>query len=75
MCRRILAIRWSLHLETTRFAEAELARGELVAIDGPAFRRIERATHFLCYRKTDEARGPIAAFRGWLIEELARPVS
>lgn len=62
-------------LETTRFAESELARGELVAIDGPAFRRIERATHFLCYRKTDEARGPIAAFRGWLIGELARPPS
>ena len=40
-------------LETTRFAEVELARGELVAIDGPAFRRIERETHFLCYRKTN----------------------
>jgi len=57
-------------LETPRFAEAELARGELVAIDGPAFRRIERATHFLCYRRSNEGRGPIVAFRQWLAAEL-----
>lgn len=57
-------------LETSRFAEAELARGELVAIDGPAFRRIERATHFLCYRKATEDRAPIVVFKRWLAEEL-----
>lgn len=57
-------------LETTRFAEAELASGELVALDGPAFRRIERTNHFLCYRKTTEERTTTAAFRQWLASEL-----
>jgi len=59
-------------LETTRFAEAELARGELIAIDGPEFQRIERTTHFLCYRKANEQRAPIVAFKKWLIAELRR---
>jgi len=57
-------------LETPRFAEAELARGELVAIDGPAFKRIDRATHFLCYRKANEAHAPLVQFRRWLLAEL-----
>ena len=59
-------------LETSRFAEVELARGELIAIDGPAFRRIERTTHFLCYRNTNEERVPIAVFKQWLNSELGR---
>ena len=59
-------------LETSRFAEVELARGELVAIDGPAFRRIERATHFLCYRKTSDERTPIVVFKQWLTSELGQ---
>ena len=59
-------------LETTRFAEVELARGELVAIDGPAFRRIERETHFLCYRKTNDERAPIVVFKQWLTSELGK---
>ena len=57
-------------LETSRFAEAELSRGELMALDGPGFRRIERATHFLCYRKTNEERAPIVEFKQWLAAEL-----
>ena len=59
-------------LETSRFAEVELARGELIAIDGPAFRRIERATHFLCYRKTNDERAPVALFKQWLTSELGK---
>lgn len=62
-------------LETLRFAEAELARGELVAIDGAGFARIERATHFLCYRKTKEERAPLVAFKQWLASELAEAAS
>ncbi len=57
-------------LETTRFAEVELARGDLIAIDGPAFRRVERATHFLCYRTTNEERASIVVFKQWLASEL-----
>ena len=59
-------------LETTRFAEAELASGELVALDGPAFRRIERTNHFLCHRKTNEESATTAAFSQWLASELVR---
>ena len=59
-------------LETSRFAEPELARGELIAIDGPAFKRVERATHFLCYRKANDERAPIVAFKAWLAAELVR---
>ena len=58
-------------LESRRFAELELERGELIAIEGPMFRRIERATHFLCYRKTSEEREPIVVFKRWLASELA----
>ena len=57
-------------LETVRFAEVELARGDLVAIDGPGFQRIERATHFLCYRQTNAERAPIVVFNHWLLSEL-----
>ena len=59
-------------LETRRFAEVELERGELIAIEGPMFRRIERATHFLCYRKTSEERELIVVFKQWLAFELAK---
>ncbi|RZL42263.1 MAG: hypothetical protein EOP72_06330, partial [Variovorax sp.] len=57
-------------LESTRFAERELAQGRLVVIDGPAFRRIERPTHFLCHRKSDLGSHSLQAFRRWLLEEL-----
>ncbi|HUD34054.1 MAG TPA: LysR substrate-binding domain-containing protein [Variovorax sp.] len=57
-------------LESTRFAESELAQGRLVVIDGSAFRRIERPTHFLCYRKSDVGSHPLQAFRRWLLDEL-----
>lgn len=53
-------------LETRRFAEAELAKGELVAINGAMFQQIEREIHFLCYRKADRDSRRIAAFRDWL---------
>lgn len=57
-------------LETTRFAEAELARGDLMVIDGPSFKRIERDTHFLCYRKADGNNPQLTAFRLWFMEQL-----
>ncbi len=57
-------------LESTRFAEVELARGDLTVLDGPAFRRIERETHFLCYRNADRDRREVVAFRAWLLAQL-----
>jgi LysR family glycine cleavage system transcriptional activator len=58
-------------LETTRFAEVEIARGELVAIEGPAFIPVFRETHFLCYRNVDRNNPELAAFRSWLNEQLS----
>ena len=57
-------------LETTRFAGQELERGELVVLDGPAFRRIERVTHFICYRKAAIDNERLTAFCSWIRTEL-----
>ncbi len=59
-------------LETTRFAEQELERGDLVALDGAAFRRIERITHFICYRKASSDNPNLRAFRDWVLDSLRR---
>ncbi len=58
-------------LETTRFAEAELASGALLQIDGPAFQRIVRDTHFLCYREAGVDNAQLQAFRQWLQAQIA----
>ena len=58
-------------LETVRFAQAELARGELVLLDGPAFHRIEQETHFICWRRAEGDHPVLLAFREWLMEQLA----
>lgn len=59
-------------LETQRFAEAELARGELVAITGPGLRAISRPLHYLCYRSSSEASTALMHFSDWLKQELAQ---
>jgi DNA-binding transcriptional LysR family regulator len=58
-------------LETTRFAQVELARGDLVVLDGPDFHRVIRDTHFLCYRRVDRDETRIVALREWLHAQLA----
>ncbi|MDE2208252.1 MAG: LysR family transcriptional regulator [Betaproteobacteria bacterium] len=58
-------------LESVRFAESELARGELVLLDGPGFRRIERETHFMCWRRAERDHPALSAFREWLVAQLA----
>lgn len=57
-------------LESVLFAQRELARGDLVLLDGPAFRQIERATHFLCWRRAERAHPALVAFREWLLAQL-----
>ena len=57
-------------LETTRFAEQELARGDLVILDGASFCQIERMTHFICYRKTALNNERLMAFCSWLKAQL-----
>ncbi|KAF1048293.1 MAG: HTH-type transcriptional regulator PerR [Herbaspirillum frisingense] len=53
-------------LETARFAEAELARGDLVIVGNGEFRTIEQEMHFLCYRRGDAGMRGIKAFREWV---------
>ena len=53
-------------LESVRFAEAELARGELVIVGGHAFEPLRREMHFLCYRRGDAGVRPVKAFREWM---------
>lgn len=62
-------------LETTRFAEQELERGDLVVLDGAAFQRIERVTHFLCYRRSAVDNQRLMAFCGWIQAQLAQPAA
>ena len=60
-----------LALESTRFAQAELAAGELVILGGARFRAIERELHFLCHRAAQDRLPKIAAFRRWLRAAVA----
>lgn len=57
-------------LETERFVEAELTRGELVAIAGPGLRAIKRPLHYLCYRSSSETSLELTIFSVWLKQEL-----
>lgn len=58
-------------LESTRFAEQEIERGELVVLKGRSFRRIEQVMHFLCYRKAATDNEKLMAFRGWIRTQLS----
>lgn len=60
-----------LALESTRFAQQELAAGELVILGGGRFRDLERELHFLCYRQAQRDLPRIAAFRRWLLDVLS----
>jgi DNA-binding transcriptional LysR family regulator len=54
-------------LESTRLAEREIARGDLVEIHSDAFVRFARETHFLSYRKNESRVEKVAAFKQWLL--------
>ncbi len=50
--------------------EAELTRGELVAIAGPGLRPIKRPLHYLYYRWSSEPSPALMIFSAWLKQEL-----
>lgn len=56
-------------LESVRFAERELANGELVIVGEKMYKRIERETHFFCYRAADRSSRKIQQFQDWLLRE------
>jgi LysR family glycine cleavage system transcriptional activator len=55
-------------LESTRLAERELARGELIEMGSDTFVPTDRQTHFLSCRKSEFRLEKVAAFRRWLLE-------
>jgi LysR family transcriptional regulator, glycine cleavage system transcriptional activator len=55
-------------LESLRFAEGELAAGQLVRLGGES---LTRDLHFICYRERDRALAKIQAFRHWLLDAEA----
>jgi DNA-binding transcriptional LysR family regulator len=55
-------------MESMRFAEREVARGELVELGADAFTAIDRETHFVSYRANEHQVEKIRAFRAWLFQ-------
>ncbi len=57
-------------LETRRFAERELASGDLVEAGEAEFKRIARETHFLSHRTNEAQVEKVRAFKKWLLREV-----
>lgn len=57
-------------LETTRFAERELARGDLVVAGGSEFQTIIRENHFFSQRTNERQVEKVKKFKDWLLEEV-----
>jgi LysR family glycine cleavage system transcriptional activator len=57
-------------LESTRLAEKELARGELVILGQDRFQAIHKPTHFLCQRTEERKRPAVRSFVQWLQQAL-----
>ena len=53
-------------LESTRLAERELQRGELVELGRDSFVPLEQPIHYFCYRASERKRPKVRAFRDWL---------
>lgn len=56
-------------LESVRFAERELASGELVIVGEDLYKRIEREIHLFCCRAADRSSRKIQQFHDWLLRE------
>ena len=59
-------------LESTRFAEKELARGDLVELGTKEFPRVSRETHFFSVRTEEQELQKIQVFRTWLMKSLGK---
>jgi DNA-binding transcriptional LysR family regulator len=56
-------------LESTRLAEREIARGELVEMGAGVFTAVQRETHFLSVRSGELTQDKIQAFRTWVHQQ------
>ncbi len=57
-------------LESIRFAERELSKGDLIVLGEDEFTPIARDTHFLSFRQNEAHRHKVGAFVHWLVEQL-----
>lgn len=57
-------------LESTRLAEREISRGELVIPGASLFRAIQRDVHFYLQRADEGRVNKVSCFRDWLIAQL-----
>lgn len=62
-------------LETTRLAERELARGELVEVGADVFTPFMRETHFLSYRTNERNLDKVKLFRNWLADKTGMNIT
>jgi DNA-binding transcriptional LysR family regulator len=64
-------------LETTRLAERELSRGDLVIVGHDVFAQLSRETHFLSWHEDEQDADKVKRFRLWLCEAagLNQPVT
>jgi len=58
-------------LESTRLAEREITRGDLVVVGADEFEPILQETHFLSYRSVEHTLQKVRAFRDWLLSQSA----
>ena len=58
-------------LESTRLAEREITRGDLVVVGAEEFEPILQETHFLSYRSVEHTLQKVRAFRDWLLSQSA----
>jgi len=56
-------------LESTRLAEREINRGDLVIVGAHEFEPILQETHFLSYRSIEHGLPKVRAFREWLLSQ------
>ena len=59
-------------LESSRLAEREIERGELVELGKDRFKPLELPTHFLAYRSNERQLHKVRAFREWLLSTVAQ---
>jgi DNA-binding transcriptional LysR family regulator len=60
-------------LESTRLAERELARGDLIEVGPTVFRHLDREMHFFSERTNEKQITKIQCFREWLLDQLKGP--
>ena len=56
-------------LESTRLAEREITRGDLVIVGANEFEPVLQEIHFLSYRSVEHKLHKVAAFRDWLLSQ------